>query len=661
MEFLPGTEIACVTYKQLVPDFMCKDAYDSNKKRKKIKVHGRGGNGSKVLIELNSLPPDIKNKLVEKYGAPEKVKEVRPLYDRMVTDVQANNFYIKYTLEDGGKLPPDYINKYTEAASFLNLLVQLTDQPKTIKQGLGKSMAEFWKDVALLIKDKKIDLPANRIRLQEKIAKYKAEGYAHLIETWRFNNSYRAKIKDEVAESVLLDMIENGKQHDDTVIMYKYNIWARTNGRDEIKSATTIGKYRARNGWNTTGAREGRAAGYNKYGIVINRKRPSAPLLLVNSDDNELDLFFRHTYLKGDKEITTPFKRYVVMVVIDAFNDYILGYAIGDAQTTKLVKQAYLNAMYHIKQLTGQWYLPFQVQTDRWGVNKDLNNELSMFYKGIGTYTPAKQYNARSKYIERSFGVEWHQQLKLYPNYAGFNITAAERLNPDVVAMNKAEYPTSDLAPKQIAHFIEQMRSRNNRQQEWIAAFNASNKSKERLVDDEYILTLFGIAHERQNTINNEGITIEIDRVRYKYLVPEELYLQNVGKKVQVYYEPHDMSRILVTDGNTLRFVAYNKPMMPSALADYQPGDRKLLNDLLEMGQRNVQKIADTRNKRKNVLKKAGIDTEKMLSEGGIYTNSVLQSGTLDKGIKQEATQKYLEQQYGESSDSKEFDPYDLI
>jgi len=662
MEFLPGTNIACILYNDLVPAFISRDKYDNDKKRGKIKVHGRGGRNNTPLIEVRSLTVEVQQEIYKKLGHPEEIKRVKPFADRIVTDISASMYYTEYRMNNGAALPKDRISSYTMAASVLNLLVQLTDHPQVIKKDMGLTMAEFWKNVAVIIKEKKIQLPANRIRLQEKIAKYKAEGYQCLVvDEFRFNNTNRAKVKDELAKSVLLDMISNGKQHDDIVILRKYNAWAKLTGREEIKSETTIGNYRRENEWSIKEEREGRKASHDKLGIVINRKRPSAPMLLLNSDDNELDLFFRYTYIKNGKEVTTPYKRYVVMVVIDAYNDYILGYAVGDAQTQELVKEAYLNAMYHIRDLTGGWYLPHQVQTDRWGVNKDLNNGLAMFYKGLGIYTPAKQYNARSKYIERSFGTEWHQSLKMYPNYAGHNITADERLNPDLVALNKSTYPTAEQAPMQIAHFIETMRQAKDRQKNWLAAFNASDKAKEKRVGDEYILAHFGKPHDYKHSITSEGIVIAINKVEYTYMVPEELYLHNVGKKVQVYYQEHDLSRVLVTDEHTLRFVAQEKHLQPSALADYQPGDRERLNALLAMGQRNMQKVADARNKRKKILQDNGIDTENLLLEGGIYAKSVLQSGNLDKTIKQNVTQKYIEQQYGESKDSKEFDPYDLI
>jgi hypothetical protein len=65
------------------------------------------------------------------------------------------------------------------------------------------------------------------------------------------------------------------------------------------------------------------------------------------------------------------------------------------------VKLAFVDAMHHIKELTGSWFLPHQLQTDRWG-----NGTLTEFYQAIATYTPATAKVARAKFIERAFGTE---------------------------------------------------------------------------------------------------------------------------------------------------------------------------------------------------------------------------------------------------------------
>ncbi|MFN4248950.1 MAG: Mu transposase C-terminal domain-containing protein [Flavipsychrobacter sp.] len=641
-----------LTYDELVPGIMPEGTYKGARGRNALEVLGRGGRGNQVLINYHSLSEVYRKLVIATLGDPEKLLATDPIKERIVPDHHAQAFYTNYLLPTGGKLPIDDINKLATAASWLKGIAQMAADKRVLKATLGMSMAEFWQRVATLIADNRIDLPKNRIRLQEKLELFKAQGYVTLIEVHKYGNNNRSKVKDEVSEALLLELIGNDKKHDDSIVLELYNKWAVANGQPIIKSVGTIANYRKRNDWQLRPMREGGRDNYNRYGLVIKRARPSAPLLLVNSDDNDLDLFFIDTDRTDSGKY---YHRYKLVVVIDAYNDYILGYATGRTQTQQLVYEAYLNAMYNIKRLTGQWYLPHQLQADRWGLDKNLTNSLAQFYKSLGVFTPAKVGNARSKYIERSFGTEWHQQLKMFPNYGGHNITSKEKRNSDAVELAKRDFPTMEQSPAVIEAFIQRMRQCKDREAKWLEAFMASEKSRERSITDEHMLLIFGTRHEtgnqyEGNTITNEGITITIEGAKYTYQVPEELYLQNVGKTVQVVYDAQDMTRILVTDGGTLRFIAYQTGLMPSALADYKEGDRKRLNELLERKQRDMIKQAAAGEMRKNLLESAGVNAE-----------SLLQAGVLIKDIKQGAEQLYIEQNAAKPASSKGFNPYEQM
>jgi hypothetical protein len=637
---------------------MPKGTYDSAKSRGNLEVIGRGGNGNGVLIPFESLHQDYRRLVIAKYGDPYEYMANQPILDRIKYDLTAERWYVKYRTPDNKPLKANRITEYSTAIGYLNFLKEVKANPRIAKDDLKLTMGAFWQTMGNLIKTRNVSLPTHRIRLAEKIESYNQHGYSCMIEDFRFGNSNGAKIKDPVAKAFLEELIAHPHKHDDTIIMQKYNEWAEANGREKIETASTVGKYRRNNDWKITPERVGMKGNNNKYGKVIHRKRPSAPLLMLNSDDNDLDLFFKHTYIVFDKKMgkdvekTTEFKRYTLMVVMDAYNDYILGYAIGDEQTHDLIRAAYLDAMYHIKHLTGQWYLPHQIVSDRWGLDVKLQGTLANFYKSLGTYTPALQYNARSKHIERAFGVEWHQQLKFYPNYAGFNVKAKEELNPDAVAINKGNYPSSEEAPTIIAQFIETMRNTKDRKEKWKAAFKASAKSQERLISDEQFLMIMGIQHETGNgrdgnTITNDGLRPTIGGVNYHYEVPEALYLQTIGKKVQIYHDGIDMSRVLVTDGQDLRFVATQGWEAPSALADRVEGDGARLHAELEQRKRMVAAQAAARDMRAKTLQDAGIDAQ-----------SVLKAGILTKGIKQAATQQYIEQRNMPRNTEGSFDIY---
>lgn len=638
--------ILCLTHKELVPSIMPDGTYKSLKQRGKITVISRGGGkNNPALIGYESLPPAYQKAVISKYGDPYLYKANEVLAERVEYDFEAYDFYSTHKLSDGEGIPPKDIKKYITSASWLKMLAELTSDKKKIKRDYRLTMGEFWKVIKVILSNKGVDLPKNRIRLQEKISKYielsksdePNDKYKFLIEDFRYGNINSKKVKDDISEALLLEMLEHPHQFDDTVILEKYNSWAVANNKPLIKSASTIGNYRRDNDWRLRLGRYGGKDNYNKYGKSISRKRPSAPLLLVNSDDNELDLFFKEVYIKDGRQHTNYYKRFVLLVVADSYNDYILGYAIGEAQTTQLVKDAYLNAMHHIKELTGGYYLPHQLNTDRWGLDKNLNNALAQFYKSLGAFTPALTGNARSKYIERSFGTEWHQQLKYFDNYAGYNITAKERVNPDAIAHNKKYFPDAEQAYEVIGEFIQRMRLNKGRQDNWLKAFQQNEISQRKQINKEQMLMLMGTPHEWSNTITNKGLNIQISGAKYRYDIPDALFLEHVGRKVQVIYDPYDMSQVLVTDNNKVRFIVEETTLMPSAIMDFEEGDRKRLNSLLDSKAKDMQRIIEERAKRQKTLSSAGVDAK-----------SLLQAGVIDKRVKQEAQQIYIEQSNGQ-------------
>jgi hypothetical protein len=118
------------------------------------------------------------------------------------------------------------------------------------------------------------------------------------------------------------------------------------------------------------------------------------------------------------------------------------------------------------------------------------------------------------------------------------------------------------------------------------------------------------------NKITNRGITPAINCVERMYEVPEAIYLDTVGKTVQVIYDPYDYSRILVTDFANINFIATEQQLMPSAIADFEPGDRTRLNDKLAEKARQMKYISDKGQSRKDVLERAQIDIHGQLKAG---------------------------------------------
>ena len=632
--------VLCLEHDEYVDCFTL-DIYKNDKRRDKLTTYTTGGNGRQVLIDFELLPIDRKAIIRAKYGNPYEYIAKQPLVDyvKINWDYQAEKFYNDYVLPTKNRLPETYVHKYAKAATWLNAIQYFTTDKRALKQELNISIAAFWEIVGDLIRTKEVALPVNERRLKDRLKDYKADGYTSMIEAFRFGNNNSKKVNDQVSEALLVQLIAHPHKHDDTVIALKYNEWAKSTNHLPI-TAGTVGYRRKQTALLTTLTRDGSAVNYNQFSKRVERERPSAPLLLINSDDNVLDLYFKDTTGKSTNDYYRPTGYFVV----DSFNDLILGYAIGETNTIELIQEAYRNAINYVRELTGDCYLWHQIQTDHWGIDTKKEGKLASFFSNQAHYTPATVKVAQAKYIERSFGTVWHQQLKMFGNYSGFNITAKGKMNPDAIQIAKRDYPNKEKAPQLIAQFVANMRQTINpksglpRETEWLNAFKTSLKSQQKQIDTEKRLQLFGITHPYSNKISAAGIKVEINRKRFTFDIPDELYMANVNKTVQVTYDPYDMSQVLVSDGKGLRFVTGEVRKMPSALADFKEGDRTLLNNRLDFKKQINQHVTNHLNERIEVLQRAQIDA-----------NSILQAGVTVKEISHKS-QKVLTGDFASSA-----------
>lgn len=593
----------------------------------------------KLLCEYERLADKYKILINDSFGNPYDYVATQPIKALVTTDIQAQKFYTGYRYGDHRDkcLPLNHIDQYTRAASFMNMIVRCTDDPQFIKKQLGLSVLKFYANVERIIKADKLCIPSVYRRLTQKVKEYKEAGYACLINS-NFGNSNGAKVADELSESVLLKLIE--KPHvDDRVIARAYNNWAKLNDRKTISHAT-VGNYRRQNEAYLLNQKAGAKAWFDKYSKINKRRRASCPMACWEHDDNDLDLYFIKNK-RGTASQVYYYGRYVIAVVIDTFNDYIVGWAMAETYTKDLIKLAYLDALYHVKEISGIWALPHQIRSDRFGLDAKLTNDLAQFYQRLATYTPAKAKSARGKYIEQSFGKKWHQVLAHYKNYAGHNIQSKSGINAELIEANKRSFPNETEAPFQVAEFINKMRNLQSeengpsRQEVWLEALHASELARQKEIGYEDVLLLLGTQHTFHNQngdnkvkITNRGLEITINKKFHEYDIPADIYMDVVGKRVHVIYDPYNPDHVLLMDGS-LRFIAsklHEDDKLPSALIDYKTNDRARINDRLRAMEDHVRSFSEKKNRRDNLIERSRVDTD-----------GLLQSGLLIKGQKQAA------------------------
>lgn len=588
------------------------------------------------LVEFESLGNKYKTVITEKYGNPYDYVAKEPIRQLVTKDIEAEKFYLSYRFENGNALPIEHINKYTTSASWLNMLLAVEKDKTIAKKKLKLPMASFYQHVLELFSSDNISLPGTYSRLRDKMTDYQGKGYEALI-NGRFNNSNSAKVKDEISQAILLELISNDSKRDDVVIARAYNNWAKSNGYNPI-TERTVCNWRMAHESEISLYRNGSREWYNKFGKQIQRKRPSAPMLLWSGDGNDLDLYFR-----SEK---SHYNQFTVVVVIDAFNDYIVGWSLGENENADLIKAAYLDALLHIKELTGLYHLPHQIQSDRFA-----QTQMKSFFQKIDPeYFPAAARSPRGKYIERTFGTKWHQLLSVFPNYSGNNISSQQRINPERIEREKRNFPDVSEAFNYVQLFIDQLRQ--DKQAEWLEAFHANTSSQSKCIGDEQFLYHFGVPNKRTQTITNKGLTIQYNGEIYTYEIPDQLFLSVVGRTVQAIHDPYDIgSKVLITDGDKLRVVAYPPTLIPAARADQSEIDQARFFKKLHAKKKHLEAIAASKQKRELILTEEAIDAK-----------ALLQAGILDKGLKRSAEITYHQIKNNELPTSSEsFDPLDMM
>ena len=354
----------------------------------------------KPLVQYDTLREKDKEKLVAKFGDPYEFMAKVPIKRCIVTDFEAKKFFIAHEITPGECLPPEHVETYCNASNWLLFLNGCTKA--FVKKEFGLDLVKFYEKVGQIIKTDNIGLPASYKHLRKAMKKHADKDYKAIVD-WRFNNTNGLKLKDELSKSTLEKLIST-PHVDDALVARSYNNWAKNNGYKTIGQGT-VGNFKREHYAMLKNAKEGSKAWFDTYGKVIKRRRASCPNACWEHDDNDLDLYFTKNKVnkKGNMQLFY-YGRFVVAVVMDTYNDYIVGWAMAETYTKDLIRLAYLDAVYHVHELTGGWYLPHQIRSDRFGLDPKLSNDLAQFYQRIATYTPAKAKSARGKYIEQSFG-----------------------------------------------------------------------------------------------------------------------------------------------------------------------------------------------------------------------------------------------------------------
>jgi hypothetical protein len=607
------------------------------------------------LVSFESLSENHKEKIKTRFGNPYEFT-VRDCIRKLIIK---NNDNLQKLLAyrygpDQKSLPIQKVKQYSRACDILESIVKIDDSRNKDIKDMGMSVPEFYNHLKEIIIDEKKNgenpkfegynqlysrFPHHYVSLRDKVKEFKEKGFACVIDKG-YGNAAALKVSTDDAKDCLIELLKNPLQYNDVMVAMIYNTQAEKNGWKTI-TPFAVKDWRYKYADEITPYREGNTAFNEKFIRQVKGSRPSAPLFLVEHDDNNLDLLFRSS--------ESEFHKYVAIVVTDSHCDLVLGKSVilADTPETWQVHHAYLDAMYYIRSLTGAWYMPHELKADKW-----RSKSLEPFYSKIGKFVPPSHGNKHRGYIEQFFGSPlWKNAQKLVSdgNWTGNNMTAKYRgFNTDMLETSlkdKSRPMIGAEAELQVEQFFYLLRNmpdmkRTNlkepsKQEKWLKAWEAMKPEDKNLITDEQFLLTFGITHKPKHTdtirITNRGVEPQICGTKYSFDLPEPwMYNKFRGEDVQVIYDPYDLSRVLITNNQDIRFIAREATLVPRALKDQYTGSRTFLNTLLAEKKDQVKQVADRTAKRKVYAIN--------------HAEAVLQSGAvLPKELKNSVERKQIE------------------
>lgn len=581
----------------------------------------------RVLVAYEPLKEKYKELILEKYGNPYEHIALHSIKAHLISKPEDVEFIRDFTLANGKHLPENYQREYIRACQFLHLMARTT--PTTVKQLGLDNMVTFNNAMQQLIKSEGVKLPAAYSKLREKVRQYAASG-ASCVVSKKWGNDNRVKLGEQQL-AFIRQLRAMPNQLNTVQISELYNRTAVEKGWPTVTSQAVfwhVAKPEVKN--QLVGLRLGIKEYRNANDFVIHRMRPSRPCELWVGDGTPFELYYQSREVVKGHSVVKYHNRKYVYVVIDAYNDAIMGYAIGESETIELAKLAWKNAV------VSAGRLPNQVKTDRFALSalRELYEKIAL---NSDFFTPSAVGNARDKVIEPFFGNIFKTTARLLPNFSGHNVKAKTQINPDHIHLNKQSFPDE----QGVVHQINQcMMAWNNKVRQKYGQRALSGKSlmqdwesgdfsNARLLTDELRLSLFGELHAHKNRLTNRGIQFTINGHTRTYMLLEDAFADSIGQKYQVIYDPVDLSKIMVVaDEGRRRFVVPELNAVPMAFGDMKAGDRRYLNTLLTYKKKRIEYHAQKNLADRETITRLGIDAEALTK--GFFVQSGGNKGLLN-------------------------------
>lgn len=595
----------------------------------------------KVLVGYEALGDKYKDLVHEMFGNPYEYCASLILDAHLITPNCDIEYIRNYQYGDGAYLPKSYVEEYIDACKYLDLGSRI--DVRLAKEIGFKSKADFNKALLRLLKVRDVRLPKSQRKFYDKVKSYSEHG-ASVVISKKFGNDNSRKVKSEVQFALLQELLGKHQNWNAERIAAKYNKEMQRLGEAEI-SASTVRLYKDSDVVSVAG-RVGKRGFKHKLGMLHKRSRPSAPLFYVTVDGWTVELLYQERTVKqrGGKDVSlvTYHNRQVMVVVLDAFNNYPLGYAIGDRENVDLIKAAMKNAADHAKDLTGFYYVAQQVQSDNYGIK-----QLTPFYEAVSKYfTPAAVGNSNAKVVEPYFRYLNDNYACELLNWSGHNVDARKENQPNREYMEavKREFPTKDVNTLQIHQMIAMDRAK--KEVDWLKTFADLNDTDKRVMSRTDYLEVFGMTTGYTNKLTANGVCPTINGKQYAFDTFDKSFRYLSNLDWTVHYDDKDLSTVLVTacDGK-YKYLLEAKEVMSMALMDRKDGEGAYLEKVNQFNKELIIDITEKRAKNIEVLERFGVEAHQqrlMLTPSDGQQKEMLQDakGLIDSKIGKLANKK---------------------
>lgn len=547
----------------------------------------RASLGFDALVEFDSLIQEWRDALELKWNKPAELAKTSFFAKHYAADRKAFDFYCahRYGDDNNKKLEPEVIELYTYNASVLSTLLEVKNKRKIYAKSLGLTgQFDIWESLSNDVnafQKVKHDLPTTKDSLRHKVNRFIKEGYSSII-SGKFGTKNAAKVKDAEQVALIEELLNKHQNLNNEQIANIYNTVSVTVGWKTIDAGVIANKRKELDLYVFAG-QHGETNLMHRKHMQIKRSGPSASMLFWSMDGWDTELLYQKTTINANgSPITTYHNRLTTVMIVDPFNYYIIGYAIGERESPTLIREALKNALKHSQELFGAKYKPYQLQSDHY----QLKNLQPTYEAVCRHFTPAKVKNAKSKPIEQFFDKfnEKHFQAKLLPNWSGHNVTSntENQVNSDFSTKIRHSFPNEQGCRMQIISAIENDRS--EKVEAYVKSFNSFPEEDKMEMPINQFLRYLGKTTGYTNKFKGDGLTPTIEGIERAYDTFDMSFRNYMHEDWLVYYDTDDLSQVLVSNAKSrngklveeigkLEFILEEKYIQPMALYDQQKGD----------------------------------------------------------------------------------------